>query len=86
MLSAATGLPAEGKLEPFLGKPRFEMQQVFNGQRLPNVVVATDGTVLAAWGWGQVRVRRAKHPLDRPPRGRQGLDRDPEPEALLIHN
>ena len=37
----------EGELGPFLGEPRFDMQQVFAGDRFPNVVVATDGSVLA---------------------------------------
>jgi len=50
----------EGELGAFLGEPKFEMRQIFTGGRLPNVVVATDGTVLAAWGWGQVRVRRSE--------------------------
>ncbi|MFW5692929.1 MAG: sialidase family protein [Thermoguttaceae bacterium] len=52
--------PAEAGLEPFLGEPKFEVQPVFEGERLPNVVVATDGTVLAVWGWGTVRVRRSE--------------------------
>jgi len=56
--TTAAGLPAEGKLEPFLGETRFEMQQVFAGNRFPNVVVATDGTVLAFWNG--VRVRRSE--------------------------
>jgi len=56
----SAGLPAEGKLEPFLGEPRFQMQRVFGDQRLPNVVIAKDGTVLAMWGWGRVRVRRSE--------------------------
>jgi len=42
--------PAEGPIDPFLGKPRLEVQQLFTGGRLPNVVVATDGTVLATHG------------------------------------
>jgi sialidase-1 len=50
----------EGKLDPLLGEPKFDTQQVFKDQRLPNVVVATDGTVLATWGWGGVRVRRSE--------------------------
>jgi len=54
----AAGLPAEGKLEPFLRKPQMEMQQVFKGDRFPNVVVATDGTVLAFWNG--VKVRRSE--------------------------
>ncbi|MEE9602606.1 MAG: sialidase family protein [Thermoguttaceae bacterium] len=40
----------EGPVDPFLGEPKFAMQQLFQGGRLPNVVVATDGTVLATWG------------------------------------
>ena len=56
----AAGHPAEGKPDSFLGKPKLDVQQVFKGQRLPNVIVATDGTVLAVWGWGSVRVRRSE--------------------------
>ena len=52
--------PVEGPVGVFLGEPRFEMQQLFADERLPNVVVATDGTVLATWGWGRVRVRRSE--------------------------
>ncbi len=51
--------PVEGPIGAFLGEPKFEMQQLFADERLPNVVVATDGTVLASWGWGRVRVRRS---------------------------
>ena len=58
--ATAAGHPAEGKLEPFLGEPKLDVQQVFKGQRLPNVIVATDGTVLAVWGRGSVRVRRSE--------------------------
>jgi len=50
--------PAEGEIEPFLGPPSVEMQQVFKGDRFPNVVVATDGTVLAFWNG--VKVRRSE--------------------------
>lgn len=53
-------LPSDGKLQPFLGEPRFENQRLFDGQRFPNVVVATDGTVLASWGSQNVRVRRSE--------------------------
>jgi sialidase-1 len=34
------------------------MQQVFKGDRFPNVVIATDGSVLAVWGG--VKVRRSE--------------------------
>jgi sialidase-1 len=55
----AAGKPAEGKLDPFLGEPRFDVQQVFTGERFPNVVVTTDGTVLATWGNRSYRARRS---------------------------
>jgi sialidase-1 len=42
-----------------LGDPAFEQQTVFDGGRFPNVVVATDGTVLATWGSREYRVRRS---------------------------
>jgi len=58
--TTAAGYPAEGDLKPFLGEPKLEIKDVFKGQRLPNVVVATDGSVLAVWGWGSVRVRRSE--------------------------
>jgi len=56
----AAGHPAEAGVDAFLGEPKLEMQQVFAGERLPNVAVATDGTVLATWGWGRVRARRSE--------------------------
>jgi sialidase-1 len=56
----AAGHPAEAGIDAFLGTARFKLQQLFTDQRLPNVVVATDGTVLASWGWGRVRVRRSE--------------------------
>lgn len=49
----------EGPAEPFLGEPRFEKQDLFEGGRFPNVVVATDGTILATWGKTKVGVRRS---------------------------
>jgi sialidase-1 len=36
------------------------MQQLFRGERFPNVVVATDGTVLATWGSKSIRARRSE--------------------------
>jgi len=45
----------EGKLEPLFGEAKLEIQQVFKGGRFPNVVVGTDGTVLAFWGGVVVR-------------------------------
>ena len=56
----ALAQPAEGTLDAFLGKPRLEMQQIFQSERMPNVVVAKDGTVVASWGTARVRVRRSE--------------------------
>jgi sialidase-1 len=50
----------EGSIDAFLGEPRMEMQQVFNDQRFPNIVVTLKGTVLATWGNKGVRVRRSE--------------------------
>jgi len=52
---------SEGTLEPFLGEPKFELQPVFTGERLPNIVVAMDGAVLATWGSKSVRARRSEN-------------------------
>ena len=54
----AADLPAEGKLESFLGEPKLDIQQVHKGNRFPTVVVAVDGTVLAFWNG--VKVRRSE--------------------------
>ena len=51
----AAGLPAEAALTPFLGEPKLEIQQVFKGNRFPNVVVTVKGTVLAVFGGVSVR-------------------------------
>jgi len=50
----------EGSLEPYLGAPEFELQQVFEGERFPSIVVAMDGTVVATWGSSKVRARRSE--------------------------
>ncbi|MEC9348455.1 MAG: hypothetical protein VX387_01950, partial [Planctomycetota bacterium] len=49
----------EGKLDAFLGEPTLEMGQVFRGERFPNIVVSTKGTVIATWGTSHVRARRS---------------------------
>lgn len=56
----AAGLPAEGSIEPFLGEPKFDIQQIFEGERFPNVIVATDGAVLATWGSQSYKIRRSE--------------------------
>lgn len=57
---AANNKPLDGKLQPFLDEPKFEMQRLFEGERFPNVVVTPGGTVLATWGSKRVRVRRSE--------------------------
>lgn len=42
------------------GEPFFETQKIFNDERFPNIVVATDGTVIATWGSNSYQVRRSK--------------------------
>ena len=42
------------------GKEFLEVQQIFDDERFPNVVVATDGSVVATWGSKNMRVRRSE--------------------------
>jgi sialidase-1 len=42
------------------GTPFFDVQQIFSDERFPNVVVATDGTVVTTWGRENFRVRRSE--------------------------
>jgi sialidase-1 len=58
LAEAGATLTAEGTLESFLGEPKLDIQQVYKGNRFPNVVVAVDGTVLAFWNG--VKVRRSE--------------------------
>ena len=50
----------EGKLEPFLGKPKLEIQPVFERERFGNIVVTMEGTGLATWGASHVRAKRSE--------------------------
>jgi Neuraminidase (sialidase) len=50
----------EKDISAFLKPSAFEMKQVFPGERLPNIVVTTKGTVIAATGWKKVLVRRSE--------------------------
>jgi len=63
-VSGCSSLPfgrssSEAKLKPFLGEPSIELQQVFKNQRFPNIVVATDGTLVATWGSDGIVARRS---------------------------
>jgi len=50
----------EGDVAPFLGDPEMEMQEIYEQERFPNLVVTLDGTVLATWGSTQMVVRRSE--------------------------
>lgn len=52
-------IPAESDLGPFLSKPQLDMQQIFSKERFPNLVVATDGSVVATWGSTKILSRRS---------------------------
>ena len=52
--------PLEGPLGAFLGEPRMEVQQLFDRERHPNVVVTLKGTVLATLGNTSLRARRSE--------------------------
>ncbi|MEM7263416.1 MAG: sialidase family protein [Planctomycetota bacterium] len=49
----------DGPLSDQLKPASLEMQQVFQRERFPNVVVATDGTLVASFGTSSLRVRRS---------------------------
>lgn len=38
----------------------FETQEIFDDERFPNIVVATDGTVIATWGSDSYQIRRSE--------------------------
>ncbi len=52
--------PLEGSLKPFLGKSGMTLQQVYQNERFPNVVVSLKGTVIATWGNKHIRARRSE--------------------------
>jgi len=58
--SGAAERKPEGRVNDFLGPPVLEMQQIFPGERFPNIVVTPRGTVLATWGTSGVRIRRSE--------------------------
>ena len=58
--ASAADAALEGPLGPFLTAPVLELQQVFDGERFPNIVVTTKGTLIATWGTSSVRARRSE--------------------------
>lgn len=58
--TTSAGLVTEGHLDAFLGEPQLDMQQIFSGERFPNIVVATDGSIVATWGTSSYRSRRSE--------------------------
>lgn len=50
----------ETALKAFLGRPEKQVGPLFSGQRFPNVVVCSDGTVVATWGSQSCLVRRSE--------------------------
>jgi sialidase-1 len=42
------------------GTELFDIQDVFSDERFPNIIVATDGTVIATWGSEHYRIRRSE--------------------------
>lgn len=61
-LLTATGKPAEGTLDAFLGEPFFDMQVVFDGGgnvREPYLAIAVDGTLLAVCNYKK-QLRRSE--------------------------
>jgi len=42
------------------GEEQLDIQRVFEGERFPTVVVATDGSVVATWGSNTYQVRRSE--------------------------
>ena len=50
----------DGELGSFLGAPDLSVQDLFEEERFPNVVVAPDGTVVATWGAKHLVARRSE--------------------------
>ncbi len=59
MVPAMTVAGQPVALELAQTSPSFEVQQLFESERFPNIVTTTDGTLLAAWGSSQIVSRRS---------------------------
>ncbi|MEC9095392.1 MAG: sialidase family protein [Planctomycetota bacterium] len=49
----------EGKIKPHLGTAKHNLQQIFAGERFPNIVVTPKGTIVATWGTSSLKSRRS---------------------------
>jgi sialidase-1 len=62
LIFIAAAISCDSRENPYWGDgtEAFEVQELFVGERFPNVVVATDGSVIAAWGSNSYQVRRSE--------------------------
>ena len=49
----------EGEIKTHLGAPNLSLQQIFAGERFPNIVVTPKGTIVATWGTSSLKSRRS---------------------------
>lgn len=60
LVSLSFSLPPNSEISKELEKvPLFEKQMLFEGERFPNVVVTSDGTIVATWGQKNCVSRRS---------------------------
>ncbi len=57
--AAAGSQAAEAELDAFRGAPALDRRNLFIGDRFANVLVTTEGTVLAFYGRSEMRLRRS---------------------------
>ncbi|MEC9095699.1 MAG: sialidase family protein [Planctomycetota bacterium] len=49
----------EGEIKPHLSDSKLDLQQIFAGERFPNIVVTPKGTIIATWGTSSLKSRRS---------------------------
>ena len=62
ILSTTSGVAQdewEGKIDSHLSDAKLELQQIFAGERFPNIVVTPQGTIVATWGTSSLKSRRS---------------------------
>ena len=62
ILSTTSGIAQdewEGKIDSHLSDAKLELQQIFAGERFPNIVVTPQGTIVATWGTSSLKSRRS---------------------------